>query len=45
MYYLCVVDLEPLVTVNDTKILSVEQKCFYVKFMSLARMQIICASF
>ena len=45
MHCLCVVDVEPLVNVDYTKILSVEQQCFYGKFMSLARMKIIHASF
>jgi hypothetical protein len=32
-------------TLNYTKILSVEQVCFYVEFMSLATKQIICDIF
>jgi hypothetical protein len=39
-----VVAVELRVTVNYIKILSVAQKCVYVKFLSLETIQIICTS-
>jgi hypothetical protein len=48
-FSVCVVVLfvvvELHVTIKYTRILSVTQQCFYVKFMPPATMQIICTSF